>query len=125
MSNITKSALNIAKIGFQREMNFRHNDGSYSTYGRSDKSDSDDTSKLAGSTWLTAYVVKYFQQASEFIDIFRPIITESLEFLASKQTTSGNFAEYGYLLEFSQMNDASLTAFVLLSFMEINVSKDQ
>lgn len=46
--------------GYQRELNYRHDDGSYSAFGKSDKE---------GSTWLTAFVTKSFAQARRFIYI--------------------------------------------------------
>ena len=46
--------------GYQRELNYRHDDGSYSAFGKRDKE---------GSTWLTAFVTKSFAQARRFIYI--------------------------------------------------------
>lgn len=114
MPNLTAKAINNVKIGFQRQLSFKHYDGSYSAYA-----DSGDS----GSTWLTAYVTRYFQLASDFIKIDQELITNSLDFLASKQTTFGNFAEFGHLFEFSHLNEVALTAFVLLTFLEIKVLK--
>jgi len=45
--------------GYQRELTYRHNDGSFSAFGESDKE---------GSLWLTAFVLKCFsQQKGSFI----------------------------------------------------------
>lgn len=109
---MTKNALDILKIGYQKEVKFRHWDGSFSVYGQSDNS---------GSTWLTAYVIRYFQQASKFIYIDQDIVSKAFNFLIEKQTTNGNFAEYGQLFEFPHLNDVALTAFVLLAFLENKV----
>ena len=46
------------KIGYQRELTYRHSDGSYSAFGIRDQS---------GSTWLTAFVVRSFAQAAKYI----------------------------------------------------------
>ena len=40
-------------MGYQRELNYRHSDGSFSAFGESDGD---------GSTWLTAFVLKVFAQ---------------------------------------------------------------
>ncbi|KAG7168924.1 CD109 antigen-like 4, partial [Homarus americanus] len=45
----TKKLLNFMKTGYQRELLYRRNDGSYSAFGNADNS---------GSTWLTAFVLK-------------------------------------------------------------------
>ena len=40
-------------MGYQRELNYKHDDGSFSAFGPRDG---------AGSTWLTAFVLKVFAQ---------------------------------------------------------------
>ena len=42
--------------GYQRELTYRHNDGSFSAFGEQDES---------GSLWLTAFVLKTFSQAKD------------------------------------------------------------
>lgn len=112
MPNLTAKASNNVKIGFQRELTSKRKDNSFSAYGNLDES---------GSTWLTAYVARSFQQAADFITINEELITNALDFLASKQTTNGNFAEFGHLLEFAHLNELALTAFVLTAFLENKV----
>lgn len=46
--------------GYQRELRYRHDDGSFSAFGNSDAS---------GSTWLTAFVLKSFAQARQYIQV--------------------------------------------------------
>ncbi|PIK57821.1 Pregnancy zone protein [Apostichopus japonicus] len=48
------------QVGYERELQYRLNDGSYSAFGQRDGE---------GSTWLTAFVLKSFAMASEFIEI--------------------------------------------------------
>ena len=43
----------LTQMGYQRELNYRHEDGSFSAFGSSDG---------AGSTWLTSFVLKVFSQ---------------------------------------------------------------
>ena len=69
---------------------YRHYDGSYSAFGKSDAS---------GSTWLTAFVAKCFAHAS----LMRPDLDEQLSynikaattFLTEQKTPFGTFREPG------------------------------
>ena len=45
------------QFGYQNELNYMHEDGSFSAFGKSDKN---------GSAWLTAFVIKSFSQAKQF-----------------------------------------------------------
>uniref|UniRef100_A0A0A1WID3 CD109 antigen n=1 Tax=Zeugodacus cucurbitae TaxID=28588 RepID=A0A0A1WID3_ZEUCU len=109
MPAITTQAKKYLDIGYQRELTYKHDDGSYSAFGKSDKS---------GSTWLTAYVMRSFHQAAKYSDIDPKVIVEGLDFLASKQTANGSFPEYGKLFDSAHQNELGLTAFVLLAFLE-------
>uniref|UniRef100_A0A034VPF6 CD109 antigen n=1 Tax=Bactrocera dorsalis TaxID=27457 RepID=A0A034VPF6_BACDO len=109
MPAITEKAKKFLDIGYQRELTYKHDDGSYSAFGKSDK---------AGSTWLTAYVMRSFHQAAKYTDIDPKVIVEGLDFLASKQAPNGSFPEYGKLFDSAHQNELGLTAFVLLAFLE-------
>ncbi|XP_050320287.1 thioester-containing protein 1 allele R1 isoform X6 [Bactrocera neohumeralis] len=109
MPAVTEKAKKFLEIGYQRELTYKHDDGSYSAFGKSDK---------AGSTWLTAYVMRSFHQAAKYTDIDPKVIVEGLDFLASKQTPNGSFPEYGKLFDSAHQNELGLTAFVLLAFLE-------
>lgn len=109
MPTIEEKAQKFLEIGYQRELTYKHDDGSYSAFGKTDK---------AGSTWLTAYVMRSFHQAIPFTDIDPKVLEEGLEFLASKQAENGSFPEYGKLFDFAHQNELGLTAFVLLAFLE-------
>jgi hypothetical protein len=50
---LSERATSNMKMGYQRELTYRHADGSFSAFGPSDGS---------GSTWLTAFVLKVFAQ---------------------------------------------------------------
>lgn len=101
------------EIGYQRELGYKHPDGSYSAFGLTDGQ---------GSTWLTAYVARSFQQAQQYIHIDTNIIKQAMNFLVSKQANNGCFQEFGRLVDFSQQNLFALSAFVLLAFLESQVS---
>ncbi|XP_076470228.1 CD109 antigen-like isoform X3 [Babylonia areolata] len=75
--------------GYQREtQQYRWKDGGYSAFGTSDQ---------APSTWLTAFVVKSFAQAREFIPqtVDEDLLAEDVGFLMSMQEDSGYFREEG------------------------------
>jgi len=107
--SIVDKAKKFLEIGYQRELTYKHDDGSYSAFGKSDG---------AGSTWLTAYVARSFHQAAKFTDIDPKVIIEALDFLASKQAENGSFPEYGKLFDNAHQNELGLTSFTLLAFLE-------
>lgn len=75
--------------GYQRELSFKHDDGSFSAFGKKDKS---------GSTWLTAFVARSFFQASKYIQVEQRIINEALDWLSRVQAPNGSFPEIGNVL---------------------------
>ena len=63
--------------GYQRELTYRHSDGSYSAFG--------ERGGNAGSTWLTAFVVKSFAQARPYIFIDELDLELSVDYLKTTQ----------------------------------------
>ncbi|XP_037921191.1 CD109 antigen-like isoform X10 [Hermetia illucens] len=110
---IADKARKFMEIGYQRELTYKHDDGSYSAFGKSDKS---------GSTWLTAYVARSFRQAANYIAIDENIIKSALEFLAKHQAENGSFPEVGRVIDHDHAtendNGVVLTAFTVLAFLE-------
>ncbi|KAH8411883.1 hypothetical protein KR222_001277 [Zaprionus bogoriensis] len=109
MPNVVEKAKKFLEIGYQRELSYKHDDGSYSAFGKSDAS---------GSTWLTAYVVRSFHQAAKYTDVDPKVIVKGLDFLASKQKENGEFPEVGKLFDNANQNALGLTSFVLIAFFE-------
>ncbi|KRF85528.1 thioester-containing protein 1 allele S1 isoform X2 [Drosophila virilis] len=109
MPNVVAKAKKFLEIGYQRELTYKHDDGSYSAFGKSDPS---------GSTWLTAYVVRSFHQAAKYTDVDPKVIVQGLDFLASKQKDNGEFPEVGKLFDNANQNALGLTSFVLIAFFE-------
>lgn len=99
--------------GYQRQLTYRHSDGSFSAFGKSDKS---------GSTWLTAFVAKSFRQATSFIDVDENVIDDALKWLSKKQNGDGGFCEVGTVshkaMQGGASNGIALTAYVLAVFLE-------
>ncbi|XP_043259825.1 CD109 antigen-like isoform X1 [Colletes gigas] len=106
-------ALKYMEIGYQRELTYRHDDGSFSAFGMSDSN---------GSTWLTAFVAKAFNQAVEYIPIENRIIDEAFQWLANNQAPNGSFPEVGKVSHRDMQGGAAkglaLTAFTLIAFLE-------
>ncbi|XP_046569086.1 CD109 antigen-like [Haliotis rubra] len=106
----TKSFL---EVGYQRQLSYQRNDGSFSTFGERDE---------AGSVWLTSFVVKSFYQARRYIYVDNSTIDKALSFLASMQRSDGSFVEPGRLidkqLQGTKGSGPSLTAYVLIALVE-------
>ncbi|XP_076068986.1 murinoglobulin-1-like [Oratosquilla oratoria] len=105
------------ELGYQRELKFRHKDGSYSAFGESDDS---------GSTWLTAFVVKSFAQARPYIFIDQDDLNLSTNWLKQQQGENGCFISVGKVfhkelkggLSSNSSSEVPLTAFVLVALLE-------
>ncbi|XP_042877953.1 alpha-2-macroglobulin-like isoform X5 [Penaeus japonicus] len=113
---IAKKAIDYMKKGYQRELRYRHDDGSFSAFGNSDAS---------GSTWLTAFVLKSFAQARQYIQIDEDDLNMSRDWLKSHQMENGCFQSVGKVFHKGMKGgiDGSgspvpLTAYVLISLLE-------
>jgi CD109 antigen len=90
---IQTKTLSYMEIGYQRQLNYQRYDGSFSCFGASDSS---------GSTWLTAFVVRYFAEAKIYINIDDNVLNRALDWLVSKQSENGRFAEVGIVVHTGQ-----------------------
>lgn len=119
---IKTKALDYMKIGYQRELNYRHSDGSYSAFGTND---------LVGSMWLTAFVVRSFAQARRFIFIDEEDLNHSTQWIIQKQLENGCFPSIGSVLRQemkggvgeNQQFLSTLTAYVLIALLESGIEK--
>ncbi|XP_046812425.1 CD109 antigen-like [Lucilia cuprina] len=109
-NDLVKSLLSSIEVSYQQQLSFRHANGGFSVFGMA----TDDEP----STWLTAYVVRYFMKASKFLSIEDRLIESALEYLSSQQNSNGEFLYTGYLLNPHHKNEYGLTAFILLAFLE-------
>ncbi|GAA6085344.1 alpha-2-macroglobulin-like protein 1, partial [Tachysurus ichikawai] len=75
--------------GYQRELTYKHTDGSYSAFGMSDAS---------GNTWLTAFVMKSFGNAKRYIFIDQVFVDQAKSWLGQHQQANGCFASVGQLI---------------------------
>ncbi|XP_065842288.1 murinoglobulin-1-like isoform X4 [Oscarella lobularis] len=111
-----EKALNIMMKGYQREMIFQRDDGSYSAFGNSDR---------CGSMWLTAFVVRTFSQAHGIIDVDQTVQTEAIDWMKKKQSQDGSFPSVCRVLHKEMQGcsggECSLTAYVTLALLEAGV----
>ncbi|CRL02685.1 CLUMA_CG015756, isoform A [Clunio marinus] len=109
---IEEKAKRYMESGYQRELTYKHDDGSYSAFGKSDP---------IGSTWLTAFVARSFNKASKYINVDENIIKHALDFLSSAQS-NGRFLELGHVshkdMQGGASNGIGLTAYTLITFLE-------
>jgi len=76
---------------------------------------------------LTAFVVRSFHQANEFIEIDEDVMSHALEWLARQQKPDGSFDEPGEVhhkaMQGGSGSKSALTAYVLLAFLENQAQK--
>ncbi|XP_029028281.1 alpha-2-macroglobulin-like [Betta splendens] len=115
--DINKKATNFLSSGYQRQLNYKHSDGAYSTFGSG-----------PGNTWLTAFVMRCFSKAQSFIYIDPTKIKESRTWLIRKQKTSGCFEQSGHLfnnrMKGGISDEVTLSAYITAAFLEMNTSAD-
>ena len=99
--------------GYQRQLTYRHSDGSFSAFGESDE---------VGSLWLTAFVLKSFAQAEDLIYIDSDILDEARDWIISHQKSDGSFEPVGFIHHQDMMGgltgNTALTAYVAIALME-------
>ncbi|CAG0894419.1 unnamed protein product [Darwinula stevensoni] len=110
------------ETGYQRELKYKHRDGSFSAFGESDGD---------GSMWLTAFVVKCFGQSLPFITVDRDQWRESVRWITRQQLENGCFPSIGRVIHNDLQGGlegedsgttTALSAFVLVSLMESGVT---
>ncbi|XP_053092312.1 alpha-2-macroglobulin-like protein 1 [Pangasianodon hypophthalmus] len=101
--------------GYQRELSYKHNDGSYSAFGMSDAS---------GNTWLTAFVMKSFGNAKQYIFVDQVFVDQAKAWLGQRQQANGCFASVGQLFHTDMkggVNDeVTLSAYITAAMLELN-----
>nr|XP_023969001.1 alpha-2-macroglobulin-like protein 1 [Chrysemys picta bellii] len=111
---IRDKAKGFLQSGYQRELLYKHNDGSYSAFGESD---------ATGNTWLTAFVLKSFGQARPYISIDEKHLEDALRWLQLHQLESGCFRSVGKLLnnalQGGVVDELSLSAYITAALLEL------
>ncbi|XP_009892448.1 PREDICTED: ovostatin-like [Charadrius vociferus] len=105
--------------GYQKQLSYKHRDGSYSSFGTRDRE---------GSVWLTAFVYKSFAQARRYIYIDDNVQSQTLIWLASKQKSDGCFENVGShfnnALKGGEEGEYSLTAYIVAALLEAGHSTE-
>uniref|UniRef100_A0A8C6CCB1 Uncharacterized protein n=1 Tax=Monodon monoceros TaxID=40151 RepID=A0A8C6CCB1_MONMO len=113
---IKSTAISHLISGYQRQLNYKHSDGSYSTFG-------DRHSRSQGNTWLTAFVFKSFAQAQSYIFVEDSHIMNSLTWLSQKQKENGCFQRSGSLLNNAIKggvdDEVTLSAYITIALLEM------
>ncbi|KAK0143280.1 Alpha-2-macroglobulin [Merluccius polli] len=115
---IKARATNFLTSGYQRQLNYKHSDGAYSTFGTG-----------SGNTWLTAFVLRSFVKAKSFIYIDPTVIANAKSWLESKQQDDGCFEKLGSLFNNRMKGGVSdkvtLSAYVTAALLETNMSASE
>ncbi|XP_066193041.1 alpha-2-macroglobulin-like protein 1 [Sylvia atricapilla] len=116
LPDIRAKAQGFLQSGYQRELRYKHDDGSYSAFGNSDSE---------GNTWLTAFVLKSFGQARPYVAVEERHIMDALRWLQQHQRKSGCFRSVGKLfnnaLQGGVSDELSLSAYVTAAMLELGL----
>ncbi|KAM4629690.1 C3 and PZP-like alpha-2-macroglobulin domain-containing protein 8 isoform 3-T3 [Polymixia lowei] len=106
--------------GYQRQLTYKRQDGSYSAFGERDSS---------GSMWLTAFVLKSFAQSRGFIFIDPEELRAAKSWLIRHQQDEGSFPAMGRILNKDLQGGIhgkiSLTAYVVAALLETGITTEE
>ncbi|XP_060061371.1 CD109 antigen isoform X2 [Erinaceus europaeus] len=110
--SLKEKALSFMRQGYQRELLYQREDGSFSAFGNDDPS---------GSTWLSAFVLRCFLEADSYIDIDENVLHRTYTWLKGRQKSSGEFWEPGRVihseLQGGNKSPITLTAYIVTSLL--------
>uniref|UniRef100_A0A8C8RNU0 CD109 antigen n=1 Tax=Pelusios castaneus TaxID=367368 RepID=A0A8C8RNU0_9SAUR len=110
--DIKLKATSFMREGYQRELLYQRDDGSFSAFGNSDSS---------GSTWLSAFVLRCFLQARPFIDIDPFVLKKTADWIVQHQKRNGEFWEPGRVihseLQGGSNSPVTLTAYIMTALL--------
>ncbi|XP_075071630.1 alpha-2-macroglobulin-like protein 1 [Mixophyes fleayi] len=108
-----EKAISYLQSGYQRELFYKHYDGSFSAFGEADGT---------GSTWLTAFVMKCFYQARSYTYIDEDVLKQTVTWLGNHQQSDGCFTSTGNLfhtlMKGGVEDDLSLSAYITSALLE-------
>jgi CD109 antigen len=110
---IMAKAEKLMLTGYQRELTYMRQDGSFSAFGENDKE---------GSLWLTAFVLKCFSEAKGLIYIDDDILNQAKSWILSHQNTDGSFDSVGFVHHQEMLGGlkgkTALTAYVAIALLK-------
>ncbi|XP_039543528.1 alpha-2-macroglobulin-like protein 1 [Pimephales promelas] len=111
---IRETATGFLQSGYQGQLNYRHTDGSYSTFGYD-----------ASNTWLTAFVMRTFGLATRFVFIDPNVLQSAKDWIISQQVSDGCFTQQGTLYHNEMKggvgDGVTMTAYIVASLLELGV----
>ena len=75
--------------GYQRQLTFRHNDGSFSAFGEGGRE--------GGSLWLTAFVLDSFAGARDVTSIDDSVLADASDWICEHQSSDGSWESVGFV----------------------------
>lgn len=90
---IKRKVIKNLESGYVRQLKYQHHDGGFSAFGKSSYY------LKEPSTWLTAYVVNWFSQASSIITVDKSILGMAIRYLLKQINSQGHVIEKGYLFD--------------------------
>ncbi|XP_032998376.1 alpha-2-macroglobulin-like [Lacerta agilis] len=117
---VKSKAIGYLVAGYQRQLNYKHSDGSYSSFGQYNRS--------PGNTWLTAFTLKSFSRARPYIFVDEKHIQDAQAALAYSQKENGCFHSIGVLfhtaLKGGVDDETTLTAYITAALLESGLPLD-
>ncbi|MBW8039279.1 MAG: alpha-2-macroglobulin [Planctomycetes bacterium] len=106
--------------GYQRELTYRRQDGSFSAFGDRDAS---------GSLWLTSFVLGTFSAARDIQAIDQTVLDDAADWIESHQLIDGSWMPVGFVHHKDMMGGATgrfaLTAFVTIAMADYGAASTE
>uniref|UniRef100_A0A8C5QE18 C3 and PZP like alpha-2-macroglobulin domain containing 8 n=1 Tax=Leptobrachium leishanense TaxID=445787 RepID=A0A8C5QE18_9ANUR len=119
-TEVESEAVDYLLQGYQRQLTYKRQDGSYSAFGERDSS---------GSMWLTAFVLKSFAQSRGFIFIDQGELAAAKEWIIQHQKKDGSFPAMGRILnkdiQGGNHGKVALTAYVAAALLETGITSEE
>lgn len=114
---LKKEVFKHLNVLYQKQLSFRNKDGSFKVF----------KSSAEPSVWLTAFVARYFHQATaqeweNYIYVDPDVIDSAIGWLVSKQTQDGAFVEQGLFAYDRKLDNSPRVGFPLEDYRYKNVS---
>ncbi|XP_072260763.1 C3 and PZP-like alpha-2-macroglobulin domain-containing protein 8 isoform X4 [Pyxicephalus adspersus] len=119
-TEVESEAVDYLLQGYQRQLTYKRQDGSYSAFGERDSS---------GSMWLTAFVLKSFAQSRGFIYIDPLELSAAKDWIILHQKKDGSFPAMGRIInkdiQGGNHGKIALTAYVAAALLETGISSEE
>ncbi|XP_069818383.1 C3 and PZP-like alpha-2-macroglobulin domain-containing protein 8 isoform X2 [Dendropsophus ebraccatus] len=119
-AEVESEAVDYLLQGYQRQLTYKRQDGSYSAFGERDSS---------GSMWLTAFVLKSFAQSRGFVFIDPLELSAAKDWIIQHQKKDGSFPAMGRILnkdiQGGNHGKIALTAYVAAALLETGVTSEE